>query len=141
MGKGELAYAPSGNIYPCERLVQGDDGGAHCLGNVQDGAVQPVQCNGQIGVVENAECQSCALKDFCMNWCGCTNYFATGEYNRVNHLTCASEKAAIRAALGVIEKTGEAGIDFSDHLAGTPLMSIIGEVSSDTASRHNQESL
>jgi len=129
MGKGEFAYAPSGNIYPCERLVEGDDGGVHCLGNVRDGSIQPVQCNGQVGVVENAECRSCALKDFCMNWCGCTNYFATGEYNRVNHLTCASEKAAIRVALGVIEKTGEAGIDFSDHLAGTPLMSIIGEVS------------
>jgi len=129
MGKRELAYAPSGNIYPCERLVGGDDGGKHCLGNVQDGAVQPVRCKGQIGVVQNAECQSCALQDFCMNWCGCTNYHATGEYNRVNHLTCASEKAAIRAALWVIKETGKAEINFSDHLAGTPLMSIIGEIS------------
>ncbi len=130
MGTGELAYAPSGNIYPCERLVGGDDGGMHCLGNVQAGGpLQPVRCNGQIGIVQNAECQSCALQAYCMNWCGCTNYFATGEYNRVNHLTCASEKAAIRAALGVIEKTGDMGISFPDHLAGTPLMSIIGEVS------------
>ncbi|MCI5211536.1 MAG: radical SAM protein [Candidatus Electrothrix sp. ATG2] len=131
MGIGEFAYAPSGNIYPCERLVAGDDGGVHCLGNVRNNFVRPVQCKGQLGVVQNAECQSCALKDYCMNWCGCSNYFASGEYNRVNHLTCASEKAAIRAALGVIEQTGKTGIiDFSDHLAGTPLMSIIGEVSS-----------
>lgn len=129
MGNGEFAYAPSGNIYPCERLVGGDDGGLHCLGNVQDGFIRPVKCSGQVGIVQNVSCQSCTLNSFCMNWCGCTNYFATGEYNRVNHFICASEKAAIRAALWVIEKTGEMGINFSEHLAGTPLMSIIGEVS------------
>jgi hypothetical protein len=41
----------------------------------------------------------------------------------------------------VIEKTGETGINFPDHLAGTSLVSIIGEVSSNTANRHNQKFL
>ncbi len=130
MGKGELAYAPSGNIYPCERLVEGDDGGVHCLGNIKDDSILPVKCNGHPGIATNTECHSCSLKEYCMNWCGCTNYFSTGKYNQVNHLTCASEKAAIQAAIGVIEKTREHGISFSEHLSGTPLMSIIGEVSS-----------
>ncbi|NTU74059.1 hypothetical protein HGB07_08010, partial [Candidatus Roizmanbacteria bacterium] len=40
---------------------------------------------------------------------------------------CASEKASIGVALEVINTLGNEGIPFSDHLAGTPLMSIIGE--------------
>ncbi len=130
MGKGELAYAPSGNIYPCERLVAGDDGGVHCIGNIMNNAILPVKCDGHLGIATNIECHSCSLKDYCMNWCGCTNYFSTGKYNQVNHLICASEKAAIQAAVGVIEKTRDSGISFSEHLSGTPLMSIIGEVTS-----------
>ena len=130
MGKGELAYAPSGNIYPCERLVAGDDGDLHCLGNIARDTILSVKCEGPVGVATNIECHSCSLKEYCMNWCGCTNYFSTGKYNQVNHLICASEKAAIQTAVGVIEKTRESGISFSEHLSGTPLMSIIGEVSS-----------
>ena len=126
MGKGELAYATSGNIYPCERLVEGDVGGIHCLGNVKNDTVLPVKCAaGAVGIVQNTECQKCSLREYCMNWCGCTNYFATGSYNRVNHFICASEKAAIQAALMVIEEAGKNGISFSEHLAGTPLMSIM----------------
>lgn len=128
MGKGELAYATSGNIYPCERLVEGDDGGIHCLGNVKNDTVLPVKCAaGTVGSIQNTECKTCSLKEYCMNWCGCTNYFATGSYNMVNHFICASEKAAIQAALMVIEEAGNNDISFSEHLAGTPLMSIIAE--------------
>ena len=62
-----------------------------------------------------------------MNWCGCTNYSATGQYDRVSPFICASEKVAVQAALQVIEVMGQEGLHFSDHLAGTPLMSIVGE--------------
>ncbi len=64
MGRGEYAFAPSGNIYPCERLV-----------------------------------------GYCMNWCGCTNYATTGTYDRVSPFICASERAAIGAAMTIIETT------------------------------------
>jgi len=128
MGMAEFAYAPSGNIYPCERLVGGDDGASHCIGNIKDKGIMPLPCNAPDGKSTNIECQNCSVQEYCMNWCGCTNFFATGEYTQVNHVICAAEKAAIHAALEVIKQTRENNIHFSDHLAGTPLMSIIGEL-------------
>jgi uncharacterized protein len=62
-----------------------------------------------------------------MNWCGCTNYFSTGKYNFVGPFTCASEKAAINSAFQVIEDARSKGLNFSEHVAGTPLMGVIGE--------------
>lgn len=127
MGKGELAFATSGNIYPCERLVGGDTGGQHCIGHIDDDDFKPFDCRKTIGILPPNTCNDCSLEKFCMHWCGCTNFFATGDYNQMNYFLCHSEKAAIKAALEVIEATTDAGISFPNHLQGTPLMSIIGE--------------
>ncbi|NHQ60774.1 radical SAM protein [Chlorobium sp. BLA1] len=127
MGKGEFAFAPSGNVYPCERLIGSDDGVTHCLGNINSSNLTQVKCSHDASQIANATCPSCELNQYCMNWCGCTNYFATGDYNAPGAFLCASEKASIGVALEVINTLGNEGIPFSDHLAGTPLMSIIGE--------------
>jgi hypothetical protein len=37
-----------------------------------------------------------------MNWCGCTNYFATGDTGLTGAMMCASEKAAIKTAKRVL---------------------------------------
>lgn len=37
MGTGEFAFTPSGNIYPCERLIGTDTGNGHCIGNIASG--------------------------------------------------------------------------------------------------------
>ena len=130
MGTGELAIGVTGNLYPCERLVGADDGATHCIGHIDKDRIA-CTCGGSIPrVIQTLSCHDCSLQDYCMHWCGCTNFFGTGDYNRVNQFICSSEKAAIRAAIGVIERTRDAGISFPDHLQGTPLMSIIGEVSS-----------
>lgn len=124
MGGGEFAFAPSGNIYPCERLIGQDDGKAHRLGNINDGFIPGKTCK-TISAV-NMECQTCGLREYCMNWCGCTNYFSTGKYDAVGPFVCASEKAAISAAFHVIQEMRENWQNFSDHIAGTPLMNAIG---------------
>lgn len=128
MGTGDFAFAPSGNIYPCERLVGSDDGKAHCIGNINDGFSLKKTCVNDSNVATNSECQSCSLRQYCMNWCGCSNYFSTRNYDVVGPFLCASEKAAIHSAFQVIKNAEEEGLNFSDHLTGTPLMSIIGEV-------------
>ena len=128
MGKGEFAFAPSGNVYPCERLIGSDDGGVHCLGTVKHGISTLRGCHHDSRTKGNEACQSCTLSDYCMNWCGCSNFFATGDYNSPGPFLCGSEKAAIQTAFGILEQLGREGITFSDHLAGTPLMSILGEV-------------
>ncbi len=133
MGKGEFAFAPSGNVYPCERLIGGDDGSVHCLGNVTQGIATLRRCNHDAQSTANDACQSCTLSAYCMNWCGCTNFFATGDYNSPGPFLCGSEKAAIQTAYGILEQLRLEGITFSDHLAGTPLMSILGEVGALTA--------
>lgn len=127
MGIGEFAFGPSGNIYPCERLIGSDDGKTHCLGNINDGFIPkevPKNNLNTLTVSINTECQKCGLSDYCMNWCGCTNYFSTGKYNTVAPFICASERAAINVAFQIIQNMGDCELNFSDHLAGTPLMNL-----------------
>jgi len=57
-----------------------------------------------------------------MNWCGCSNYFMTGSYNRVSPFLCASERALIETALRVFETLeAELGPTFVDHVGGFSL--------------------
>ena len=128
MGTGEFAFAPSGNIYSCERFIGSDDGKTHCIGNINDGFILENICKTSSNVAINPECRTCGLREYCMNWCGCTNYFSTGNYSIVGPFICASEKAAIHAAFQIIQNMNDEGLNFSDHLAGTPLLSIVGEV-------------
>lgn len=99
MGKTEWGFAPSGNIYPCERFIGEDDAGELCIGNVYSGLRYSRRC----AVIkecgnQNPECTCCSLQKYCMNWCGCTNYSMTGKTNLANSFLCASEKASMGAA-------------------------------------------
>ena len=127
MGNGEFAFGPSGNVYPCERLIGSDEGKEHCLGNVNDGTIHVGACHEVSGAAINLECRTCGLKEYCMNWCGCTNYHATRRYNMVSPFMCASEKAAINVAFNAIQRMNESELDLSHHLSGTPLMNVIAE--------------
>ncbi|TAN60639.1 4Fe-4S cluster-binding domain-containing protein [bacterium] len=122
MGRGEFAFAPSGNIYPCERLIGNDDGVTHCIGNILTGLnASGMACKTAEGGEVNARCAVCAIKEYCMNWCGCSNYFSSGFYNRVSPFLCASERAAITAAhraFQIIEN--ESKVTFNEHLSGMP---------------------
>jgi len=128
MGNGEFAFAASGNVYRCERLIGSDDGRTHCLGNINHKFNVRKACETTPGIAINKECMTCSLRDYCMNWCGCTNYYSTGSYDVVSPFTCAAEKAAISAAFEIIRSVGDNWQDFSHHLAGTPLMNVIGDV-------------
>jgi uncharacterized protein len=123
MGRGEFAFTPEGNIYPCERLV-GDGTNGHCIGNVDEGIrTERMQCHEAAGGSLNAECLTCGLRDYCMNWCGCSNHFSSGYYNRVSSFLCASEKAMIGVAFDAYQVLeSELGSVFFDHLGGMPLV-------------------
>lgn len=124
MGRGEFAFAPSGNIYPCERLIGMDDGSTHCIGNVFTGLEPGEMCRRlNPETQKNNECIECGLKNYCMNWCGCSNYFSSGYYNRVGPFICASEKAAISTAFDVFQELEkQLGAVFVDHLSGSPVV-------------------
>jgi uncharacterized protein len=99
MGETEWGFAPSGNIYPCERFIGEDNNIAFCLGNIHTGFNLMRRCSllKQSGNCDE-KCITCTLRNYCMNWCGCTNYFLTGNMNLVGSMMCASEKAALIAA-------------------------------------------
>ncbi len=105
MGTGEFAFAPSGNIYPCERLLGADDGLSHCIGNILNGIPRKQKCHKDaVTYGMNPRCKRCSLRDFCMNWCGCSNFFSTKSYFQPGPFLCASEKAAIAAAFKVFRQ-------------------------------------
>ena len=121
MGKGEFAFTPEGKVYPCERLVGAGDNG-HALGDIMngDGPIE-ITCRAPAHAAVNPECAQCGLRQYCMNWCGCSNYFSSGAYDRVGAFLCASEKAAIETALEVFKTLeDELGPTFIEHAGGQP---------------------
>jgi uncharacterized protein len=120
MGSKEFAFGTTGNLYPCERLVGSDDGKTNCLGNIMNGIIRPSTCKTVPSTATNTECAQCGLSEYCMNWCGCTNYHSTGSYNRVSAFMCAHERAIINVAYQTIQRLQEKGVDLSHHIQGTP---------------------
>jgi uncharacterized protein len=128
MGCGEYAFAPSGNIYPCERLIESDDGKTHCIGNVNNDFLQKKGFKAIDASAINTACGDCGIKDYCLNWCGCSNYFSTGRYNLVSPFTCASEKALINTAFNIIQNFQANWPNLSHHLDGTLIMNVISTI-------------
>jgi uncharacterized protein len=98
-GCGEIAVAPSGRIYPCERLVGNDDDDSVCIGTVA-GGFAPEKYQALLAQRGNRdpECVGCALQERCMNWCGCINYTTTGRIDSTPGIVCFHEKLSIREA-------------------------------------------
>lgn len=122
MGVGEMAFTPTGDIFPCERLVDSDPK-KHLIGAI-DALIQigPLRDHFAPGTPVNAPCVSCGIRDYCVNWCGCSNYFMTGYYNRVSPFLCVSERTAIELAVSVFRRLeSELGPVFVDHLGGNGL--------------------
>jgi uncharacterized protein len=118
MGDGEWGFAPSGNIYPCERFIGEDENSPYCLGNIHTGLDLERRCALRLERGNhNPGCIDCGLNKYCMNWCGCTNYFMSGRADIPAPPLCAMERAAIRAARHVFDSLVQAENElFADHL-------------------------
>ncbi len=100
-GLGEFAVAPSGRLYPCERLI-GADGPQErelSIGHVDQGVDLPEVhtlrgCKNR----RREECDECSVSDQCMWWCGCVNHVLTGRIDGVSGTLCETEQIAIAAA-------------------------------------------
>ncbi len=124
MGRGELAFTPDGSIYPCERLVGAGDGDStHSLGSLEEDIQLDRMDRHCSSDSTESFCSNCRLKSYCMNWCGCSNYFGSGHYNRVSPFLCASEQAAIRNAVQIFDRLEREmeGV-FYEHASGSPLL-------------------
>lgn len=92
-GAGEIAVAPSGRLYPCERLV-GEDAGDHPLqlpGRVDDGdpdfLALRAPCGGIGAPGVGSTCEGCR----------CSNYLLTGSTRREGRLLEVLDRAVHQA--------------------------------------------
>jgi uncharacterized protein len=117
MGRTQWAFAPSGNVYPCERFIGDDRDFTFCLGNIHTGLSDKRCCLllRQTGNRTQA-CLSCPLRNYCMNWCGCTNYYLAGQTDQAGAVLCALERATLHAAHRVLTTLYEQQNEqFVDH--------------------------
>jgi len=70
-------------------------------------------------------CLTCSIRQYCINWCGCSNFHATGYYNSAGAYQCAVEKSTLRTALQIIETLeNEIPTVFAAHAAGFTSLNI-----------------
>ena len=97
-GEGTIAVAPSGNIYPCERLVGDDRNPEFCIGTIFEGFNSRRDELVCLTKEKNETCQSCALEARCMNWCPCQNLASSGSINHPGSLVCWHDQVLIELA-------------------------------------------
>ena len=96
---GEIAVAPSGNLYPCLRFVKQDDDPKLCLGNVQTRLDRKKRARIMMDAArECADCLTCALRGRCFHYCSAVNFKTTETFNRPPEALCRLEQLAIQAA-------------------------------------------
>lgn len=109
-GRGEVAVAPSGRLYPCERLVGDDAPGPFASGHVDDGD-GPLRVARPLAAAPGPEsgCDPCAANGLCANDCACDHLARTGRVGAPDGLTCALEQALIREARAGLAALAAAG--------------------------------
>ena len=100
-GDGEVAVAPSGNLYPCERLI-GEDIPDHPLrlpGHALEGHDF---CRSSMPGRSAVECAGCAARQQCNTTCRCNNYVRTGDIRRPDALLCFLDRVCVRETARVL---------------------------------------
>ena len=98
-GEGAFAVAPSGNLYPCERLVAEDADPTYCIGNVFDGFSHRLgELSRQLEGGRSSECERCTVHQRCMNWCPCQNIADSGCPEQPGPTICWHDQALIEIA-------------------------------------------
>ncbi len=99
LGMDEIAVAPSGWIYPCERMVGEDTDERARIGHLDQGFDAPRRAYfGSARPSGKAEMEALGLGP-CGMWCGCTNYLLTGAPDRVPEVFRRYQTVLVREAL------------------------------------------
>lgn len=112
---GHLAIAPSGRIYPCERLVADDRHGRFVIGHVETGLTADERR--YTGGNQEPACAGCSERDRCSSDCGCANLAETGDLHVPGGTQCWHE-ALVGELCDEIgsELLGEGAIPLVEHL-------------------------
>lgn len=114
MGKTEWGFSPSGNIYPCERLIGEDDDRGLCMGNISNNRsnIKPPEINKESKT--KIICDKCIYNQYCMNWCGCTNHHLTGSFTEIDPFFCVNEQIMIKNSVDILSSLSQNDL-FIDH--------------------------
>ncbi len=95
----EVFVAASGRLYPCDRMVGGDDRDDRVIGDVWRG-LDVARRDELVRRKESAgdDCRDCEFHHRCVHWCGCVNDVLTGSLDRVGGLWCWFEQRLIEEA-------------------------------------------
>ncbi len=104
-GKGDIAVSPSGNLYPCDRLI------------TADGQRNPMRLPGKVmqgrdflfGPAKDIRidfaCHQCSFHSVCNTTCGALNYARTRHAGKPDYLLCMWNQWCLREAQAAMEKT------------------------------------
>ena len=103
-GYNELAVAPSGRLYPCERLIGEDDPDNPMAlpGNALDG--DDFLQSRESDTRSHPACDDCAMSTACNTVCRCSNYVRTGDVTRPDGLLCTLNKACLVETARVLQQ-------------------------------------
>ncbi|HYF48559.1 MAG TPA: radical SAM protein [Planctomycetota bacterium] len=109
-GIGEIAVAPSGNLYPCERLVGEDNDPRFQIGHIDSG-VDFAKITGinKRRTTLDPVCAACDIREICMNTCGCSNFMSSGDEALPGAALCQAEQINARVANRVAKNLFWAG--------------------------------
>ena len=99
LGRRNLVVAPSGRLYPCDRLVGEDRDERFMIGDVASGPVAE-----RIAALVSRTCRlpedclACAIAPRCRNRCACANLALTGAIDTPSETLCFHEQLAVRTA-------------------------------------------
>jgi uncharacterized protein len=114
-GQGEIAVAPSGRIYPCERLI-GEDLPSNPMalpGDVFDGSdfLSGIKAPSR----SHDSCDACAMAAECDTVCRCSNYVRTGSVATPDGLLCSFNQACMTATASVLNKPVQLSIQMQNQ--------------------------
>lgn len=101
VGRSSVAVAPSGFLYPCDRLVGEDRDARRRIGHLDRGLAD-LQLPARGPAAE--ECGPCAIRDRCGGHCACANIAETGAPDLPGPVQCWYEQVVARIA----DETGHA---------------------------------
>jgi uncharacterized protein len=128
VGSRNIAVAPSGNIYPCERLIADDRNSRFVIGSVTTGWPRK---NGLPRGPAEAECEPCPERFRCGASCACANLAETDTTHLPGATQCWYEQTTARiadeAAMRLVEAANEPFTSwlYGRHLAGRRMLPVV----------------
>jgi uncharacterized protein len=98
-GARKVSVAPDGRVFPCVQFVSDrPDAADYCIGHVETGLTPRRQELIAENKQERPQCDGCALRGRCANYCGCMNWQMTGCVTKVPGILCTHERMLIPIA-------------------------------------------